>query len=130
MFGNTGLIGACANASNRSAREILRVFGGGPYLDVQCPRGNTALHLLVGKGYKNKNYNGAILACSNLELLKMIITLKADVNLPDKMGNTPLHLAHLRCDCEMVKALLDAGAKKEMTNRKGQKPADLWGEKL
>jgi ankyrin repeat protein len=124
-FGNTGLIWACANAGNGSAREILRVFGRGPYLDAQCRQGNTALHLLVGKGYKKKSCEGATLACSNLELLRIVIALKADVNLPDKAGNTPLHLAYLRRDCEMVQALLGAGANTEMTNQKGQRPAEL-----
>ncbi len=124
-WGNTGLIWACANASNGMAREILNVFERGPYLDVQCLYKNTALHLVVGKGYKDRSRDGTVLACSNLELLKIIVSLRANVNLKNKDGNTPLHLAYLRRDMDMVCVLLAAGADDSQLNGKGKRPSDL-----
>lgn len=126
LWGNTCLVWAIANAANGSARAILQLFNRGPYLDVQCLlHANTALHLAVGKGYHDRSQDGAILACSNLELVKQMIALGANLNLQNQDGNTPLHLAFLRRNKEMVAALIQGGADQTLRNQQGYTPRDL-----
>lgn len=124
-FGNTGLIWSIANAGNEIAMEILKLGGSGSYLDEQCNRGNSALHLAVGKGYKTISADKERLKFSNLEIVQQLIALKSNVNLANNDGNTPLHLACLRRDSDMIKALLDTGAVRSIKNKKGELAEDL-----
>ncbi len=125
-WGNTGLIWAIANACNTNALVILQELGQGPYLDIQCfNHQNTALHLAIAKGYKNRSKHGEFLEVSNFKLIKTLLDLKANPNLQTKEGYTPLHLACIRRDCSMISALLDAGANPNIKNNAGQTPKDL-----
>jgi ankyrin repeat protein len=45
-----------------------------------------------------------------LPLLQSLVAAGADVNGRNKLGETPLHIAALYGDCEVIRALLDAGA--------------------
>lgn len=127
-WGNTAIIWAIANARNQMAFEILQCGGPGVYLDVQ-DKGhyNTALHLAVGKGYKNKSAEGQTLTKTNLELVNELIAKGCKVDLPNKDGNTPLHLACLRRDYGMMEDLLRAGGGSQLDtkNKQGQTPADM-----
>lgn len=126
-WGNTGLIWAIANACNTNALLILENLGHqGPYLDIQCLiHQNTALHLAIAKGYKDRSAHGELLEISNLELVKTLLNLKANPNLQTKEGYTPLHLACIRRDCAMISALLKAGADPSIKNKAGETPKDL-----
>jgi len=120
--GNTGLIWAIANACNGMAMQILKTAGEGEYIDKKG-HGNTALHVAVAKGYKKKSKDGEKLEYSNLDLIQTLISKKANVNLQNDMGNTPLHLACIRRDPEMISALLNAGADNQIKNQQGLTPS-------
>lgn len=125
-WGNTPLIWSVANASNGSAMRILEIAGKGPYLDVQCEiHGNSALHLVVGKGYRITDKDGKKLPFSNVELLKELVKNDAKVSLKNLDGNTPLHLAYARRDQEMIEILEKAGADLTLTNKEGKTPKDM-----
>jgi hypothetical protein len=125
-WGNTGLIWAIANARNTNASLILQELGPGSYLDIQCfLHQNTALHLAIAKGYKKLSKHKEPLEVSNLELVNILLDLKANPNLQTKEGYTPLHLACLRRDYAMISALLNAGASPDIKDNEGQTPKDL-----
>jgi ankyrin repeat protein len=125
IYGNTGLMWAIANANNGMALEMIKLGGEGAYLNVQCNQGNSALHLAVGKGYKDIDSDNKQLECSNLDLVNNLILKKCNVNLQNDAGNTPLHLACLRRDSAMIQSLLKAGANTMLKNREGQLPIEL-----
>lgn len=58
----------------------------------------------------------------NINAVKMLIKNKADVNLPDRFGDTPLHIAVKTRMQDMVKLLLDAGANVNATNNVNRTP--------
>ncbi|PWU14239.1 MAG: hypothetical protein C5B45_04645 [Chlamydiae bacterium] len=125
-WGNTGLIWAIANACNTNALLILQNLRPGPYLDIQCLlHQNTALHLAIAKGYKDRSKHGQQLEVSNLKLIETLLQLKANPNLQTKEGYTPLHLACVRRDYAMISALVKAGADPYIKDNKGQVPEDL-----
>lgn len=127
MWGNTGLTWTIANADNTIAMSILNYFGKGVYLDVQAFRfrGNSALHLAVAKGYKDKDADGNKLDYSNLQLIEALLLAQANPNLQDENGNTPLHLACVRRDLPMIEILLKAGANPNIKNKSGAVAKDL-----
>lgn len=58
----------------------------------------------------------SLFLCNNVEEVKKLINLGADVNEIDEDGNTPLHLCN---DIEIGKALIQAGANIYSKNKKG-----------
>lgn len=104
---NTALLWAIANGQNSMAFEILNYKQD---LDIRG-HGNTALHLAIAKGYKDRTSDGARLTVSNLQLVQKLAANGADTNLSNERGGyTALHLAFVRRDPEMIKVLLDNGA--------------------
>ncbi|MDF2550222.1 MAG: hypothetical protein K0S07_1289 [Chlamydiales bacterium] len=129
-WGNTPLMWAIANASNSVADRILKVAAAREialFPEKDCPeRHNTALHLAVGKGYRTVSMHGDALEYSNFDLVKQMVALGADVNAPDRdSGYTPLHLACLRRDREMIDFLVMHGAQNAIRDRQGLRPFDL-----
>jgi ankyrin repeat protein len=127
-FGDTPLLWAIANAKNETARSIVEIFGRGSYINIGPSRthlGNTALHLAVGKGYSDKDSDGSVLTCSNLALVHLLLEHDADPNSQNDEGNTPLHLACLRKDQQMIEALIKRGGRRDIRNKKGQMPEEL-----
>jgi len=62
---------------------------------------------------------------SSPEVVKVLIdSKKIDIDEQDKMGNTALHCAYLKNDSALVKILLEAGAKQQIPNKKGEFPLD------
>lgn len=56
------------------------------------------------------------------------ITPRADMDIPDRMGRTALHLAAQRGDVSMVKELLAKGADPHLEDNRGNVPLLLWAE--
>lgn len=124
IFGNTALHWAIANASNGMAMLLINHIEQANILNLQCKRKNTPLHLAVGKGYKDKDSYGKSLMHSNLQLVQALLAKGANPNLQNVNGNTPLHLACLRHDVEMIEVLLKAEAT-EIPNNEGKLPRNL-----
>lgn len=126
FFGNTPLIWAIANANNTYAMEMIRRMEKAD-LDLQDTTiyNNTALHLAVGKGYGARSVHKQKLAFSNAQLVQEMIRWGADVNLCNRERNTPLHLACMRRDPEMIRTLLEAGANPLLENREGKTSLQL-----
>lgn len=125
--GNTPLHWAVANASNNVASEILYWLPKQhPSLDIiSTTYGNTALHLAVGKNYKNVSKQREPLAFLNYELAEQMLKRGANPNIPDRLGNTPLHYAYLHREPEMVKLLERYGAW-QCENNERRYPAHYW----
>lgn len=120
-WGNSAVMWAIANGRNSIADEMLNYEQD---LDILC-HGNTALHLVIAKGYKGITFDGAQLTVSNLQLMQKIIASNADVNIVNIRGLTALHIACMRRDPEMIQALLKAGAKPETLTRDGESCLEL-----
>lgn len=121
-FGNTPLLWAVANARNYFARELMNH----PQNFNLLGCGNSALHLVVAKGYRDVSADGARLLVSNVELAQKLVDVGADVNLVGAHGFTPVQIAYLKRDVEMIKILYKGGADLEMTTKDGSSCRDLW----
>lgn len=128
FFGNTPLMWAIANACNGNARSILLASDkGAAYLNLSdtLTHQNTALHLAVGKGYTTHSRDRVLLACSNLELVNLLLEKGINPNIPNGEGDTPLHLACARRDTSMIQALLRGGADPSLKNKAGKTAQEL-----
>lgn len=124
---NTPLMWAIADGQNEMAKEILSRMprSQAASLYLQGYKGNTILHLIVGKGYTTQTKDGESVSCTNAELLALAVRRGADVNLANEKGNTPLHLAYARRDHAMVKFLIAHGADQTAVNKEGVTPKDM-----
>jgi hypothetical protein len=121
--GNTPLIWAICNANNEMALEMLNYPQNLNLQSKYLGRNNTALHIAVVKGYREKSAQGQILSVSNPQLIKRMVELGANVAIQNSDGNTPLHLACLRHDFEVVQILLEKNpAVRECRNNEGETP--------
>jgi|SRR5579862_445307 len=126
-LGDTPLMWAVANGKNEMAREILLHLpvSQADSLNKQCKAGNSVLHLIIGKGYTTKDLDKIPLAYSNFQLLQLAIEKGAHVNLADRDGNTPLHVAYARRDYNMIKLLIESGAEQNYLNYAGKTPREM-----
>ncbi len=120
-WGNTALLWAIANGNNEMAMEILKHDQD---LNLQG-LGNSALHVTIAKGYKKKTAHKESLSISNLKLVQTLAAAGADPNQKNKMGLTPLHLACIRRDPGMIKALLENGADLDIKGPDGKTCREL-----
>ncbi|WP_146196656.1 ankyrin repeat domain-containing protein, partial [Acinetobacter stercoris] len=60
----------------------------------------------------------------NIEIVKYLLDLNADVNIHDKKGFTALHFAVFAKELEIIKLLVEAGAKIDAIDDQGNTP--LW----
>ena len=66
------------------------------------------------------------IASSNLDGLKLLVEAGADCNIPcDQHGNRPLHIAATTGRLDIVKYLLQKGAKRGLLNNEGELPYQL-----
>jgi len=94
--------------------DFLKALGKLDEQTVSCPHpetGRCASHYCIDKGSK--------------ELLQMVIETRADLNLKDAFGQTPLMLAARQGDAELSKILLDAGADATEEDILGRSAADM-----
>jgi ankyrin repeat protein len=112
LWKNTALLWAIANAKNEIALELIVSYHDRQNLNAADQyKGDTPLILAVAKGYKDKSRDEDKLTVSNLLLVQRLLEYGADPNIANKKEWTPLKLAILRRDSDMVKALMSAGAK-------------------
>ena len=86
--------------------KLLADFGCSPNTLTKQQR-NTALHVSIIKG--------------NLNIVKVLLSANADVNTPNRRGETPLHVA-CKCLNSAVPLLLDKGSNIDFQNLRGASP--------
>jgi len=98
-------------------------------LILACYKGNTEVATYLIKRVKNVNYNsssGTALAASvvkgNLVLSKLLLENKANPNLADAGGMTPLLYAIQFKNLELIKLLLNYKADKKLADGTGKMP--------
>ena len=64
----------------------------------------------------------------SLEIIKKLFQHNANPNIPDKQGNTPLHLTARQHLLDPSRILIEHGADIDAKNNEGKTPADLWPE--
>ena len=101
--GETALMSGAIAGRTEAVKLLLEA---GANINAKNDRGQTALH--VPLDIRNSNYRIYRLSKDTIELL---LAKGADVNLKDKDGRTPLHLAAELAGADIVKLLLDKGAK-------------------
>lgn len=124
-YGNTALHWAVANTHSRMALKLLEHT---PRINVNIlddEQKKTALHLAVAKGwdhFDDDNFSPEELPQAAIikELAK-----KADLNIQDANGNTPLHIAVMRRDVECIRLFLNSGAHQDIRNQMEQTPLEL-----
>lgn len=125
-FGNTALMWAIANGRNEMAAQILE-FDQDVNLqaNIKHGRGNTALHISVGKGYTDVTRDGQELGVSNVALVRKIVAKKASANIKNIFGHTALHLACIRKDPDMIEALIESGVDTSIKTSNGETCEEL-----
>ncbi|GIL69469.1 hypothetical protein Vretimale_13583 [Volvox reticuliferus] len=110
----SAILAILALARDNKADDIRRLVTEGEMaVDAANEFGQTALHVASLWG--------------NLEAMKVLIELGADVDVPNSRGSTPLHFAasakrHPRAVCQI---LLDAGADTEAVDLMGRQPYEM-----
>ena len=134
-YGETAL----HKASQRGHLGIVRLFlDHGADLDVQDNRGSTSLHLATHyegqkdvrqflkhvdqRNYQVRNDIEKALQDDHLDIIRLLLDHRANVDLQDDRGSTPLHLATHRMRQEAVQLLLEHGANIALRDDKGQTP--------
>jgi ankyrin repeat protein len=95
----TALIAAAQRGNETLVRELIRA---GAQVDYVNKRGNTALTAAIAMGDGSRRYVATV---------KTLVAARANVNLADRSGATPLGLAKARGYQEMIAVLGSAGAK-------------------
>lgn len=123
LFENTPLLSAISNGCFSMALEIIHHSPKETDFNIQgCE--NTALHLAIGKGYKDKTSDGKNLDSTSLDLAKALVE-KTDLNIRSIDGYTALHIACIRRDPEMITLLLANNADRKAFNDHGETPKDM-----
>jgi hypothetical protein len=112
------LLEAVLEGERENSLGIERALASNANVNARSPDGHTALMIAARKGYvrsvklllaANADVSGALRCNRNLEIVRLLVAAKADVNERDKNGETALMCAAWR-DVEIVKLLLKAGA--------------------
>lgn len=100
-------------------------------LILACYRGNTPVAEYLAKSIKSINYNshsGTALAAAavkgNTALVKLLLENKADPDIADGMGMTPLLYASQFENKELIQVLLKYKANKNLANKEGKSAMD------
>ena len=147
-YGKTPLIVACAK--NSPSYDVIKaLLRKGADANVADRHGSTALGFAIdaqdldmaelllkaGADVNRARYiknTALVMAAENSEadwrLLKLLMRHGGNVNERGMGGNTPLMIIALRCDAQMAKYLLDAGAAVAIKNNVGRTALDLARE--
>jgi ankyrin repeat protein len=115
--------------NNLRRKELLQVLlEAGIDVDAQTQKGLTLLHYLAHlnpskvPGMPVEEVHAR--EREHTEFVQMLLDKKANVNLQDKNGNTPLHYAV--SNPAIVKLLLAAGSNTAIVNKKGEIPLQIF----
>ncbi|MDP0589963.1 MAG: ankyrin repeat domain-containing protein [Candidatus Endonucleobacter bathymodioli] len=109
--------GKVINSKNIDIFECL--LSAGAYINHQNKHGVTALMIIVHKQYY-LNDKDAI-----KQIISMLLSNGADINMIDKRGNTALHYAAEHGHSDFAALLLDYGAKRDIKNCDGLTAVEL-----
>lgn len=129
---NTSLAWAIANGANQTAKKLI-LFAPLEALMVKDGfggKGILALLVAKGSGYRpdpsqTKHKEGSVKEVFDTLMSRQDLTPEL-INQKDRYGNTPLHIAFLRRDRHMIKALLEKGADISITNESGLTPIEYY----
>ncbi|MCY3844052.1 MAG: ankyrin repeat domain-containing protein [Acidobacteria bacterium] len=110
-----------SQSSDVEAMRILVDAGADP--NLATARGTTPLMVAAGIGWAGNFTQNA--PDSFLDAVRYCLELGADVRAVDARGFTALHGAAGRGDNEMVRYLVERGARVDAINRDGNSPADM-----
>lgn len=115
---------------NKDTINAISPMGFSPLI-LACYRGNTPVAEYLAKNVKNINYNsssGTALAAAavkgNLTLAKLLLENKADPNIADPIGMTPLIYAVQFENKELIQLLLKHKANTKQADKDGKTPLD------
>lgn len=152
--GMTALMLAASRHTAGAAEMVKLLMEEGARLNVQNDTGFTALHFAAGRGNRacisvlvkhrarvdlldNKGrtplHHVAIYGASNIQergaIIAELISAGAYINAKDAQGHTPLHLAASQGNFEMVKLLIEHGARADVKNKKAKSSLDIARQK-
>lgn len=110
-----------AQSSDIDAMRLLAKYGADPQIATKA--GDTPLMAASGVGWaSNWSVNAPVPA---IEAVKYCVELGNDVNAVDSQGYTPLHGTGYIGNNDMVRYLVDHGAKVDVRSKAGDTPADM-----
>lgn len=109
LIGN--LIEAVKNGSTATAKKILKKLSSPNQADEYG-----FIPLIELASWNTTN------SAKKIEMVKLLLEYKADINIQNKYGDTVLHKAAYSGDEDFVNALLDNGANLEQTDKHGRTP--------
>jgi uncharacterized protein len=118
--GTTPLMRAARSGDVATMRVLLEA-GADPKLTTK--EGTNVLQFAAGVGYRDKNTKGT--EAEALEALKVCVDRGMDINLANSKGETALHGAAGRGANEIVKYLVEHGAKLDAKTKRGFTPLDV-----
>ncbi len=108
--------------------HLAAAFGGPPATALLLAHG-AHVHRFSHNPMRNQALHACIALSRDPETVRTLIEQGADVNMAQAGGYTPLHQAAASGLVEVVKILLEAGAKPDMRCDQGKTPADYARER-
>lgn len=122
MMGATALLLA-AEAGNTGAVRLLAAGGADPLLGTK--ENTTPLMVAAGVGRFEDTEDVTNSRSARLETAKLLVELGAPVNAAGENGWTPLHGAAYTGSDEIIRFLVEKGAKMDVMDRFGQTPLSI-----